>query len=100
MDKKKLNGDMIMFVISTISYYFCMIVFFFIFNSSYYGTENKTSCMNGVIYGIFIIGGLIIAFSVFYLIMLFLNKLPKVYRLLAATVPILILSYFYIKYIQ
>ena len=100
MDKKKLNSDMIMFVMLTISYYFCMIVFFLIFNASYYGTENKTSCMNGVIYGIFIIGGLIIAFSIFYLIMLFLNKSPKTYRLLAAIVPMLILSYFFIKYIQ
>ena len=88
-----------MFVVSTISYYFCMIVFFLIFNESYYGTENKTSCMNGIIYGIFIIGGLIILLSIFYLIILILNKSPKVYRLLAATVPVLILSYFLTRYI-
>ncbi len=76
-----------------------MIVFFLIFNESYYGTENKTSCMNGIIYGIFIIGGLIILLSIFYLIMLILNKSPKIYRLVAATVPVLILSYFLTRYI-
>ncbi|MCZ8090548.1 hypothetical protein [Flavobacterium sp.] len=55
--------------------------------------------MNGIIYGIFIIGGLIILFSIFYLIMLILNKSPKIYRLVAATVPVLILSYFFTRYI-
>lgn len=72
--------------------YALILTLFFMFVYRMYALKPSNICMNGVFYGLFMFAALAVMFSVYYLVFLIFQKLPRKILFLIALVPVGVLA--------